>query len=65
MVYVTKRELDVLRLLAAGWTNKRIAEELGIAGETVKSYLDRIFRRLGVDNRTDAVAKAMRAGLID
>jgi two-component system, NarL family, response regulator DevR len=65
MVYVTKRELDVLRLLAAGWTNKRIGEELGIAGETVKSYLDRIFRRLGVDNRTDAVAKAMRAGLID
>jgi two-component system response regulator DevR len=65
MVYVTKRELDVLRLLAAGWSNKRIGGELGIAAETVKSYLDRIFRRLGVDNRTDAVAKAMRAGLID
>jgi DNA-binding NarL/FixJ family response regulator len=48
------RLAQVLALLRLGWPNKRIARELRISQGTVKNYLTELFRRLGVDNRTQA-----------
>ncbi len=62
---LTERELQVLRQLAEGRTNRAIAKRLGISPETVKAHLERIFRKLGAGDRTDAVAQALRSGLID
>jgi DNA-binding NarL/FixJ family response regulator len=64
MIHLTRRELEVLRLLTRGYSNRLIADELGVADETVKTHVNRVFRRLGVGNRTDAVAKALRTGLV-
>lgn len=58
---LTDRELDVLRLLAQGFSNRAIAEHLVISVGTVKSHLKHIFGKLGVESRTQAVAQA-RAG---
>lgn len=62
---LTARQLDVLRLLAAGKPNKLIARELGLSEGTVKIHLSTIFRVLDVNNRTEAVlaAQAMRLDL--
>jgi len=51
---LTERELKILRLVALGMTNEEIAEPLQISRETVKSELKRIFRKIGVSNRTQA-----------
>lgn len=59
------RDVQVLELLAEGKSNKLIAQDLGIADETVKSYLKRLFEKLGVRDRTEAVAIALRQNLID
>jgi DNA-binding CsgD family transcriptional regulator len=61
---VTARELDVLRLVAQGQTSARIGTELGISERTVRFHLENLFDRLGVHNRTGAVATATRLGLI-
>jgi len=61
---VTERELDVLRLVAQGQTSARIGTELGISERTVRFHLENLFDRLGVHNRTGAVATATRLGLI-
>lgn len=53
---LTPREQDVLRCLSRGLRNRQIGEELGLAEETVKGHLKRIFRKLGVCSRTEAVA---------
>ncbi len=55
---LTHRELQVLRLMAAGSTNKQIADQLGIGAGTVKSHVRNILTKLGVHNRADAVAKS-------
>lgn len=60
---LTARELDVLRLLAAGSTNARIAGELFISPATVSTHVISILRKLGVANRTQASAAAHRLGL--
>lgn len=62
---LTDRERDVLRLVAAGMDNRSIAGELSISEETVKSYLKTAFERLDVHTRAEAVAVALRSGLID
>ncbi|HEX6364381.1 MAG TPA: response regulator transcription factor [Albitalea sp.] len=60
---LTARQLDVLRLLIAGRSNKLICRELALSESTVKTHLAAIFRKLGVDTRTQAVVAAARLGL--
>lgn len=62
---LTPREHDVLVLLADGAGNREIASRLGISEHTVKFHLSAIFGKLGAVTRTDAVRRALRAGLID
>jgi ATP/maltotriose-dependent transcriptional regulator MalT len=61
---LTRREQEVLELIAAGLSNQAIAERLFVATSTVKSYINSIFRRLGVTSRTQAVAAARALHLI-
>lgn len=60
----TERELDVLRLVARGLTNRTIARELFLSEATVKTHLVHVFGKLGVDDRTAAVTAALDRGLI-
>lgn len=59
---LTERELDILRLLAKGWTNARMAEELRISKRTVKFHVENLLGKLGVGNRTEAVVEGIRRG---
>jgi len=61
----TERELEVLRLAAAGHGNKEIARELDLSLPTVKAHLVNIFNKMGVGSRTEAVLKALRHGWIN
>jgi LuxR family maltose regulon positive regulatory protein len=61
---LTARELEVLQLLAAGAPNRAIAEQLVVTLETVKKHLSHLFDKLGVANRTQAVARARELGLL-
>ena len=61
---LTERQVEVLRALAAGRTNREIAQRLGIAERTVKFHLSELFTRLDVTNRTAAVAEAIERGVI-
>ena len=58
------REVEVLRLVSDGQSNKQIGEQLGLSALTVKSHLARIARKLGTGDRAEMVALAMRAGVI-
>jgi DNA-binding CsgD family transcriptional regulator len=61
---LTPRELDVLELVAEGLSNKAIAARLGISDQTVKFHVASICAKLGVANRTEAVRRALRRGLL-
>lgn len=61
---LTPREFEVLRLIAEGLSNKEIGERLFLALSTVKGYNQRIFEKLQVQRRTEAVAQARKKGLI-
>jgi len=61
---LTDRELEVLRLLAAGKPNQRIAQDLFVALNTVKKHVTHVLGKLGAANRTEAVARARDLGLI-
>lgn len=61
---LTSREVQVLELLAEGLPNKAIAARLGISDQTVKFHVASIAGKLGAANRTDAVRRAVRRGLI-
>lgn len=61
---LSARQLEVLRLVAAGRSNPEIAAELFIGESTVKTHLGAIFERLGVSDRTRAVTRAMELGLL-
>jgi DNA-binding NarL/FixJ family response regulator len=54
----------VLQLLADGNTNREIAEKLFISAQTVKTHIAHIFEKLGVRDRAEAVASALRRGLV-
>jgi DNA-binding NarL/FixJ family response regulator len=61
---LTERELDVLRLVVAGLRNKEIAASLGISENTVKFHLRNILDKLHAQSRAEAVARAVREGLV-
>ena len=61
---LTAREVEVLELLAEGLSNKSIAARLSISDQTVKFHVASICGKLGAANRTDAVRRAVRRGLI-
>jgi LuxR family maltose regulon positive regulatory protein len=61
---LTDRELEVLRLLAAGASNQRIAHDLVVALDTVKKHVTHVLGKLGAANRTEAAARARQLGLI-
>lgn len=62
---LTERERNVLKLIAAGLPNKQIARSLGISEKTVKGHVTSVFRRIGVDDRTQAALWARQHGLVD
>jgi LuxR family maltose regulon positive regulatory protein len=61
---LSEREIEVLRLLAAGKSNQEIAEELFVALDTVKKHVSHILAKLGATNRTEATARARALGLL-
>jgi DNA-binding NarL/FixJ family response regulator len=61
---LTSRELDVLRLVAAGQPNKQIANELAISERTARTHVSRILRKLRLTSRTQAALWAVRKGLV-
>ena len=61
---LTPREIEVLELVAEGLSNKAVAVRLGISDQTVKFHLTSISGKLGATNRTDAVRRGVRRGLI-
>lgn len=58
----TQRELDIIRLLATGATSRAIGDTLAVSEATVKTYLHRLYEKLGAHDRASAVAEAMRRG---
>jgi DNA-binding NarL/FixJ family response regulator len=62
---LTSRELDVLRLVAAGKPNKEIAVELAISERTARTHVSRILRKLRLSSRTQAALWAVGEGLVD
>jgi len=63
-VGLSSREREVLEQVAIGRSNKQVARGLGISESTVRNHLSRIFNKLGAANRTEAVMKALRVGLL-
>lgn len=61
---LTKRELEVLKLLAVGMFNRQVAEKLGISERTVKNHVSSIFKKISVTDRTQAAVFAIRNNLI-
>jgi DNA-binding CsgD family transcriptional regulator len=62
---LSKRELEVLHLIAGGWTTSDMAQRLGIAGATIRGHAQRITQKLNVRTRAAAVARGSAWGLID
>ena len=62
---ITSRELEVLRLVAAGKPNKEIAAELDISERTARTHVSRILRKLDLSSRTQAALWAVREGLVE
>jgi two-component system nitrate/nitrite response regulator NarL len=61
---VTAREYDVLRLVAAGYTNPEIGDELNLSVNTVKSYLREVMHKLAARNRAQLIVNARTHGLL-
>jgi DNA-binding NarL/FixJ family response regulator len=61
---LTAHEVEVLKMVAAGATNREVGEQLFLSPDTVKSHLETIYRKLEVSDRAHAVAVAMRKGLL-
>jgi len=63
-VPLSSREMEILQLIARGYSNKEIAHELGISRQTVKNHMTSILRKLSVNDRTQAALYALRRGWI-
>jgi DNA-binding NarL/FixJ family response regulator len=61
---LTGREIEVLRLVARGFSNKLIASDLGIAEDTAKNHVKNILKKMGADDRTQAATAAIHRGII-
>jgi DNA-binding NarL/FixJ family response regulator len=61
---LTPRLREVLSLVAEGYSTAEVARELRLSRHTVKNYMERIFQRLGARDRTEAVAIALREGIL-
>ncbi len=61
---ITPRELTVLQRLAAGRSNKEIAQDLDVAPDTVKTHVSRLFEKLEVRRRTEAINRARELGIV-
>ena len=61
---LTAREVEILRLVAEGYSNRRLAELLSVSEPTVKFHLTNVYRKLGVQNRTQATRVAYEHGLV-
>ena len=61
---ITEREREVLQQLAAGRSNKEIARDLGLSPNTVKTHVARLFEKLGVARRTEAIGLARELGIV-
>lgn len=61
---LTEREIEILRLMANGASNKQIAVRLSISSHTVKTHVSNIYQKLEVNDRAEAVAKAIRKGIL-
>lgn len=61
---LSKREREILQKVADGATTRQVASDLGISPHTVKTHLERIFEKLGANDRAQAVAIAIRAGIV-
>ena len=61
---ISPRELDVLREIAAGHSNKEIAAHLNVSPNTIKTHVSRLFEKLGAKGRTDAINKARELGIV-
>lgn len=61
---ISERELEVLELLAAGRSNKEIAGQLNLSPNTVKTHVARLYEKLDVGRRTEAILKARELGMI-
>ena len=61
---ISERELQVLELLAAGRSNKEIADRLNVSPNTVKTHVARLFEKLEVRRRTEAILRARELGMI-
>ncbi len=64
-IRLTNSELETLRWVATGMSNKQIARTLGKSSETIKTHITKIFQKLKCSNRTQAVSKAVQLNLID
>ena len=62
---VTERELEILEYLSLGLTVKQVAKRLGVSPRTIDSHVSRLYRKLGVRNRVQAVSRAAALGLIE
>ena len=62
LIDLTDREEEVLKLVAEGWTNNRIATELTLSERTVRFHLTNIYDKLGVASRAEAISWAIKRG---
>lgn len=63
-VELSSRELEVLRQVASGMSDKQVAQQLGISEKTVRSHLTKVYIKLRASNRLEAVINALRSGLL-
>lgn len=63
-VKLTSREMQILRAVAKGHTNKRMSKDLGLAASSIETHLHNLFKKLDAANRVEAVSAALKLGLI-